>query len=59
MGKKFKTDSNSYYALTAHALPEYQQRCLEAGMNDYLTKPLLLEQLVNKLLTLKNNELIL
>ncbi len=39
-------------ALTAHALPEYQQRCLDAGMNDYLTKPLLLEQLMVKLLPL-------
>lgn len=36
-------------ALTAHALPEYQVRCREAGMNDYLTKPLLLSELALKL----------
>jgi len=41
-------------ALTAHALPEYHKRCLDAGMNDYLTKPLLLEQLMTKLLPLVN-----
>lgn len=27
-------------ALTASALPEEQQRCLDAGMNDFLTKPI-------------------
>jgi signal transduction histidine kinase/DNA-binding response OmpR family regulator len=32
-------------ALTAHALPEKLQECIEAGMNNYLTKPLMLDQL--------------
>ncbi|ROS01404.1 signal transduction histidine kinase [Sinobacterium caligoides] len=32
-------------ALTAHVSSEYRQRCLSAGMDDYLTKPLHSEQL--------------
>ena len=32
-------------ALTAHALVEFQQRCYEAGMDDYLTKPLAVREL--------------
>ncbi|RZU46906.1 signal transduction histidine kinase [Fluviicoccus keumensis] len=32
-------------ALTAHALPEYQQRCLEGGMDDYIAKPIQLRVL--------------
>ena len=27
-------------AMTAHAIPEIQKSCLEAGMDDYITKPL-------------------
>ena len=39
-------------ALTAHAMPGDRERCLEAGMDGYLTKPLQSEQLFQLLETL-------
>jgi len=36
-------------ALTAHALPEYRQRSLDAGMDDHLNKPLSLAELASVL----------
>ncbi len=34
-------------AMTAHALPELIERCLESGMNQHLAKPFNLEKLLN------------
>lgn len=36
-------------AVTAHAIPGYREMCLESGMNDYITKPVRIEDLKSAL----------
>lgn len=38
-------------AFTANAMPEDQQKCLDAGMNDHMPKPVNLERLTEMLKT--------
>lgn len=46
------TQSIKILALTAKAMPGDQERCLQAGADDYLAKPIQAEQLVEKLANL-------
>ncbi|MBF7683601.1 response regulator [Acinetobacter sp. B5B] len=42
-------------ALTAHALSDEKEKLLTVGMNDYVTKPIQIEQLIHILTTWTNN----
>ncbi|MBU0673451.1 MAG: response regulator [Proteobacteria bacterium] len=45
-------------ALTAHAIGGYQERCLTAGMNGYLSKPFDPEELREKILMIINTQVV-
>ena len=44
-------------AMTAHVLQEDKKRCFDAGMDEYLSKPLVPKELIDTIEKIKNKEL--
>jgi len=54
--KDNKLDETPVVALTAHAFQEYKQKCLDAGCNGYLTKPIKKNVLIEKIIEFTSSE---
>ncbi len=50
-----RRESTPIIALTAHAMPEFRRRAQEAGMTDYVTKPIQKSTLLKAMLNARNS----